>query len=287
MTALYIIVASMRTAKVWLQCSRLVDPARLLILIIATLTLGCQSPRSVSRVLPEDTEEGKQFLESPACPTTYGLVMKHKEAAVPLILTTLDRLPGETNVQTRCQIIQGALWKTQICTNSFFYPIIQRGSRDPSELVQAKTAGMIAKVYQYNLPTAVWQIVHSIQTKSPDEVKAAIVKQLGAPQRDIGSGLHIEQWDLPEGVLTFHPGLGPTFIDSKTKRTVWLMRTRNHIGENLFQSYEMTTVPDPKNYGNCFWLGNLKINADMTYQFKDSGQNTNQRNGQGDNYFMR
>jgi hypothetical protein len=136
-------------------------------------------------------------------------------------------------------------------------------------------------------PKVVQEIATQIQNKNMDEIRAIIVNKLGLPKRDIGSGISIDQWDVPDGVLTLHPMRGPTFVNSKTKKTVWLIRTTNSAGENLLQSYEMTTPPDPNNYGNCSWLGNLSFEADSAYQFNNSGLNTGQRNGPSGNFFMR
>jgi hypothetical protein len=135
-------------------------------------------------------------------------------------------------------------------------------------------------------PKVVKEIAVQLQNKNMDGIKAVIMDKLGPPKRNLGSGIQIDQWDVPDGVLTFHPLRGPTFVNSKTKKTIYLLRTSNSAGENLLQSYEMTTLPVPP-YGNNSWLGNLSFGADRTYQFTASGLNTNPRNGQAGNFFMR
>jgi hypothetical protein len=134
-------------------------------------------------------------------------------------------------------------------------------------------------------PKAIQELSAAIQGKNPIDVRAAIIDQIGAPQRDIGSGLIIEQWDISNGVLTFHPVTGPTFFDPKTKKSFWLLRTTNPVRVNLLQSYEMSTQPDLSNHGTCYWLGNVKVRSDMTYQFEDSGQHRDQRGAQTENFF--
>jgi hypothetical protein len=137
-----------------------------------------------------------------------------------------------------------------------------------------------------NAPIFIQELSSKIQGKQPAEIHAAIIKALGAPQRDIGSGLLIEQWGTPEGVLTFHPHAGPTFFEAKTKKNFHLLRTTNPVGSCLFVDYEMVTLPDPANHGSRYWLGNVDFSVDMTYKFTDSGQFFNQRSAQIDNFFM-
>jgi hypothetical protein len=96
-------------------------------------------------------------------------------------------------------------------------------------------------------PKPIRELSASIQGKRPDDVRTAIIERLGPPQRDIGSGYRIEQWDTSGGVLTFHPVTGPTFSDPKTKTYFRLIRTSNPAAGNLLDSYEMTTLPDPAN----------------------------------------
>jgi hypothetical protein len=135
-------------------------------------------------------------------------------------------------------------------------------------------------------PNVVQEIAARIQNKNMDEVRAVIMDKLGPPQRNIGSGTPIFQWDVLDGVLTFHPFRGPTFVNSKTKKIIYLLQTANSAGENLLQSYEMTTLPAPP-YGNSSWLGNLSFGADRTYQFKASGLTAGQRNEPAGNFFLR
>ena len=135
-------------------------------------------------------------------------------------------------------------------------------------------------------PKAVQDLAAEIRGKSPDETRAAIIARLGPAKRNVGSGFRIEQWDLPGGVLTFHPRTGPTFAERKTGKNFHLVRTKNPAGTNILAGYEMTTVPDPKNHGNCFWIGNLSFGPGPAYRFVDSGQNTSFRDAQGQNFFM-
>jgi hypothetical protein len=104
---------------------------------VQNVTVPTESPRV-------ETKEEKRFVERPCCPTTYSLVWTRRAAAVPLIVTTLDRLSGETNAPTRRAIITGALWDPEVCTNTQFHAIIQRGTNDPSESVRLKTILMVS-----------------------------------------------------------------------------------------------------------------------------------------------
>lgn len=135
-------------------------------------------------------------------------------------------------------------------------------------------------------PESIRRIAAVIEGKRPDDVRAEIIRRLGEPHRDVGSGARIEQWDLPEGVLTFHPGSGPTFADAKAGKIIRLLQTRNPAGSNTLTGYEMTTTPDLRNHGTRFWLGNLKFGRDASYRFTDSGQHPGKRDGQSGNFFM-
>ena len=116
--------------------------SRILVAGAIALICGCEMTKNASA--PSNAWE-KEFLANPCCQTTYALVGQEKEAAVPMILATLDRYAGETNVQTRCLIIQGALYRPAICTNINFAAIIQRGTNDPSTAVRAKTTKMLVR----------------------------------------------------------------------------------------------------------------------------------------------
>lgn len=94
-------------------------------------------------------------------------------------------------------------------------------------------------------PQAIQELATRIQGKSPTEVRAAIIERFGAARRKFGSGVIIEEWDVSAGVLRFHPGVGPTFLDSKTNRHFWLLRTSNPAGSNILQGYQMFTLPIP------------------------------------------
>jgi hypothetical protein len=117
---------------------------RSIILVAGAIALffGCEMTKSSSAPSKEWESE---FLANPCCQTTYELIGHEQAAAVPMILATLDRYAGETNVQTRCLIIQGTFYRPEICTNINFAAIIQRGTNDPSTAVRAKTTHMLGR----------------------------------------------------------------------------------------------------------------------------------------------
>ena len=117
--------------------------------------------------------------------------------------------------------------------------------------------------------------------KTPDEVLAVIKRHFGRPDRDVGSGLSIPQWDLADGLLTYNPACGPTLL-RKGGSSVWLIKTHNALRENLLGSYELTTAPDAHSHRT--WLGNVFLNPDGTYAFKGGGTDPNQVAG-GENFF--
>lgn len=152
----------------------------------------------------------------------------------------------------------------------FFSPIILKAQATPPA----------------ELPKEIRELAAGIRGKGPDEVRAAMEKQFGPPQRNVGSGVRIGQWDVAGGTLTFHPLSGPVFTDPKGKTRHRLLRTRNPAGDNLLRGYEMTTRPDPAHHGTRFWLGNVKFGPGAAYQFTDSGANQSQRGGQENNFFL-
>jgi hypothetical protein len=135
-------------------------------------------------------------------------------------------------------------------------------------------------------PKDIQALAAAIQGKGSDEIRGEIIRRFGAIQRNVGSGIRIEVWHLPEGDLGFHPRVGPTFIDAKTRRHYWLIRTHNPVAVNIWQSYEMVTLPDRANHGSQYWLGNLEFGSDSAYRFVDGGQFLDQRTAQDRNFFL-
>ncbi|RBP45699.1 hypothetical protein DES53_10281 [Roseimicrobium gellanilyticum] len=121
-------------------------------------------------------------------------------------------------------------------------------------------------------PKAIQELAASTHGKKWAEVRSMMLEKFGEPSRVIGSGFRIEKWDLPEGTLTFHPMSGPSFLDTKSRKLYRLYQTETPAGESLLSSYEMTTLPDPKSYGNSFWLGNIKFGTGSEYQFTPQKQ---------------
>ena len=132
--------------------------------------------------------------------------------------------------------------------------------------------------------TGIEVLTSEIRGKQPDEVRALIIRRFGPPNRTIGSGFQIEQWDVEGGVLTFHPARGPTF--DKGGVQMRLVRTTNLAADCLFGRYGMATLPDPAHQGTTYWLGSVSLSADARYRYKDSGQNLDHRGEQFANFFM-
>jgi hypothetical protein len=125
-------------------------------------------------------------------------------------------------------------------------------------------------------------LIPDVHDKRPNEVRALIVRRLGPPVRDVGSGLRIEQWDVDGGVLTFHPLVGPSF--EKDGVHMRLVRTTNRAAACLFGTYEMTTLPEGP-HGLRYWIGNVSLRASR-YEYIGTRQNLDHRTGQTDNFFM-
>jgi hypothetical protein len=112
--------------------------------------------------------------------------------------------------------------------------------------------------------------------------QAAIVKRFGPAARNIGSGIISPQWDVESGVLDYRLGL--VSFRAKGGNVVWLTATINKAQLALTtDAFEMTTMPEPQ---MKYWLGNLRLKPDSTYEFVDSGQSLDHRTGQKQNFFM-
>jgi hypothetical protein len=128
-------------------------------------------------------------------------------------------------------------------------------------------------------------LTEEIQGKSPDEVVAVLLARLGPPPRDIPSGARIEKWDVEGGVLTFHSIDGVTFEKAGTRTR--LIRTNNPVETCLFGSYEMLAPRPEGPYQMSYWLGNVVLQSDSHYRYKDAGQYRDQRSSQASNFFLR
>jgi len=125
-------------------------------------------------------------------------------------------------------------------------------------------------------------LAEEIQGKKEDEVSAAIVKRFGPATRNVGSGIISPQWDVESGVLSYRLGL--VSFRAKGSKVVWLTATINKALLALTaDTFEMTTVPEPQ---MKYWLGNLRLKPDASYEFVDSGQSLDHRAGQKQNFFM-
>jgi hypothetical protein len=122
-----------------------------------------------------------------------------------------------------------------------------------------------------------------IQGKEPDEVRALIVRRLGQPVREVGSGFRIEQWDVDGGVLTFHELVGPWF-DRDGVRTR-LIRTNNPAAIALLGDYEVSAMPDEPG-GTGYGLGDLSLSTGSRYTFTLGDKSLESASGQRGNFFI-
>jgi hypothetical protein len=123
-----------------------------------------------------------------------------------------------------------------------------------------------------------------LQGKSSAEVLNFVIKLFGPPDRNIGFGLSIPQWDVNDGWLTCHPHLGPSYTEDGVR--TWLLRTANPVGDSVFGQYGMATLPDPNNHGNCCSIGSVHLSSDNRYWFTDHFQHSPRGLGQEENIFL-
>ncbi|MCH7751574.1 MAG: hypothetical protein IH898_05400 [Planctomycetes bacterium] len=122
-------------------------------------------------------------------------------------------------------------------------------------------------------PKKVTELRSLLEGKTRDEAHKLTFELLGEPNRDVGSGFRIWQWDIDGGILTFHQGVGPVFSDA-VGTTTWLIATNNEVESNLHGEFEMYSLQeqDPKKYGTSYWLGNITLSPTGNYEYRDSGQ---------------
>jgi hypothetical protein len=134
-------------------------------------------------------------------------------------------------------------------------------------------------------PKPVQDLVAAIRGKDDSGMRQEIVRRFGEPARDVGSGLHIEQWDVAGGVLTLHQATGPTFSDAKSGKTLRLLPTNNPVGKNVLTDYEMYSKPNRVHKGGA-WIGNLKFGPGKEYRFEESPPARGTRGERPDNFFF-
>jgi hypothetical protein len=71
--------------------------------------------------------------------------------------------------------------------------------------------------------------------------------------------------------------LGLVSFRAKGGKVVWLTATINKALHALItDTFKMTTMPERQ---MKYWLGNLRLKPDSTYEFVDSGQSLDHRTG--------
>lgn len=108
-------------------------------------------------------------------------------------------------------------------------------------------------------PPSVRSLAASLPGKPWWLMRAGFMLRFGTPDRDVGSGVYIEEWDLPEGTLRLHSGFGPTFTAKSTGQTMSLLHTANPVGVCLQASFSLRFGPR-EHYG-----GTIELRPDSTY----------------------
>jgi hypothetical protein len=120
---------------------------------------------------------------------------------------------------------------------------------------------------EIDLPRAIADLKSQIKGKAPREVASIIVQRFGPPNRDVGSGLTILDWDVVGGDLRLTVQGGPPIFRISDGKKLWLVETENPAGDNIVSEFEMSTLPDPKNHGSRSWLGDLTLRANRKYEY--------------------
>jgi hypothetical protein len=146
-----------------------------------------------------------------------------------------------------------------------------------------KTVELPANSALTHSPTSIQRLARELQGKKGEAAEAAIIKQFGPAARDVGSGVSIQQWDVESGILTYSLGLAS--FRANGGKVVWLTATVNKALLALTDdTFEMYTPPERQMQ---YWLGNLRLKPDSTFEFVDSGQSLDHRAGQTQNFFLK
>ena len=124
------------------------------------------------------------------------------------------------------------------------------------------------------LPPQIQEAKEMLKGKQRNEIRQILIGHFGLGQRVDhihGSGIPIDLWDIAGGELAFNPVLGPSFTPKGQER-IWLHTTHNPVRKNLLGSYEMVSLAADDPDAQRGWLGNLQIEPDLSYAYKDSGQ---------------
>lgn len=124
------------------------------------------------------------------------------------------------------------------------------------------------------LPPQIQEARERLRGKPRNQIRQIMIEHFGPAQRvDYvrGTSLPIDQWDIAGGELAFNPMVGPTFTPKGQER-IWLHTTHNPVRKNLLGSYEMASLAADDPDAQMCWLGNLQIEQDLSYSYKDSGQ---------------
>ncbi len=134
------------------------------------------------------------------------------------------------------------------------------------------------------LPPQIQELKLLLQGKPREAMQKLMIERIGPVQRYGGSGIRIDLWDIAGGELAFNPTVGPSFTPKGQDR-IWLLTTHNPVRTNLLGDYEMVSLPtDASGSGRC-WLGNLQMEPDLSYSYKDSGQFPEKSAQQTNNFF--
>ncbi len=160
-------------------------------------------------------------------------------------------------------------WIAYIATLAFGFSVLWSCIKPPeaSATQQATTSANSSASIQYAIPEVIVKLRAEIRGKKPSEVASIIVQKFGPPNRDVGSGRALLQWDIGHDRLTLDANGGPPFFTSSDGASVRLIDTENTAGDNIISNFGMTTLPDPANHGTRFSLGSLSLKADGEYEY--------------------
>jgi hypothetical protein len=119
-----------------------------------------------------------------------------------------------------------------------------------------------------------------------DEIEKAIVERFGLAARHLGSGVDIQEWDVESGTRMYGFG-GLVSFQPKAGRWIWVTETVSKALPTIAATdygFQMTTRPERR---TKYWLGNVTLRPDTTYEFLDSNDNLYHRANQAQNFFIK
>jgi len=162
----------------------------------------------------------------------------------------------------------------------YFFSVLLLGLME-CDKVMAQESQSLSKA-----PPQIIELSKQLEGKKPQDCFKIIQNKFGAPGKffDTFSGRTggIGTWFIEGGVLTCDNTFASVLFESKTL-TIDLIRPPITVSAGIIGDFSMDSAPTPP-YGNCDWMGQLRIDSEHNYIFRDVANHTPAPGEQRDNF---